>query len=171
MSACKRGGCKGCLRAGQRCRTHDFVQVRRFNKSGTEDVQQAQALQRIQRENYEFLPQHHRPWVSWSQCCEVRTQVLQLANCCPFLLSWSPSRLVCSQSNARAIAFSDNDTAVKLSSFALMPVAVALPVGTRCRFKVQLIQAPPSLGGISFGVATSSVGLERISTIGNQRNT
>ena len=52
-----------------------------------------------------------------------------------------------------------------------MPVAVAVPVGTRCRFKVQLIHAPPSLGATSFGVATSSVGLEGISSIGNQRNT
>jgi hypothetical protein len=76
-----------------------------------------------------------------------------------------------SQSNTRAIVFSDNDAVVKLSSFALMPVAVAVPVGTRCRFKVQLIQAPPSIGATSFGVATSSVGLESASTIGNQRNT
>ena len=96
---------------------------------------------------------------------------LQLANCCPFLIFLSPSRLMRSQSNTRAIVFSDSDTAVKLSSFALMPVAVAVPVGTRCRFKLQLIHAPPSLGGTSFGVATSSVGLEGISTIGNQRNT
>ena len=96
---------------------------------------------------------------------------LQLAYCCPCLLSLSPSRLMRSQSNTRTIVFSDNDTAVKLPSFALMPVAVAVPVGTRCRFKVQLMQAPPSLGATSFGVATSSVGLERISTIGNQRNT
>ena len=76
-----------------------------------------------------------------------------------------------SQSNTRTIVFSDSDTAVKLSSFAFMPVAVAVPVGTRCRFKVQLMQAPPSLGATSFGVATSSVGLEGISSIGNQRNT
>ncbi len=96
---------------------------------------------------------------------------LQLATCCPFLLSLSPSRLMRSQSNTRTIVFSDNDTTVKLLSFALMPVAVAVPVGTRCRFKVQLIQAPPSLGATSFGVATSNVGLERTSTIGNQRNT
>ena len=76
-----------------------------------------------------------------------------------------------SQSNTRTIMFSDNDAAVKLPSFALMPVAVAVPVGTRCRFKVLLIQAPPSIGATSFGVATSSVGLEGVSSIGNQRNT
>ena len=96
---------------------------------------------------------------------------LQLANCCPFLLFLFPLRLMRSQSNTRAIVFSDSDTAVKLSSCALMPVAVAVPVGTRCRFKVQLIQAPPGLGATSFGLATSSVGLDGISTIGNQRNT
>jgi len=96
---------------------------------------------------------------------------LQLVNCCPFLLFLFPLRLMRSQSNTRAIVFSDSDTAVKLSSCALMPVAVAVPVGTRCRFKVQLIHAPPSLGATSFGLATSSVGLDGISTIGNQRNT